>query len=110
MHPDPSEPSKSPIKNEKPQKHARTELKTNHYPFLSDPQRFHYQYPNNPGPGSYEQKDRERHTSDYHITRENNRWAVGKEFLWILSKGRELFRTNNAWKSNIGPGKYVNQP
>lgn len=40
------------------------------------------------------------------MAREDPKWTIPKEFLWIVAKGREVFGTKSQWKGNIGPGKY----
>jgi hypothetical protein len=37
--------------------------------FSRKAERFHYQYLNNPGPGAYESNFKEKHSSDYHLTK-----------------------------------------
>jgi hypothetical protein len=38
--------------------------------------------------------------------KERSHEDIGKEHMWIVSKGRQLFETINQWKVNLGPGKY----
>lgn len=41
-----------------------------------------------PGPGAYDGQIKEKHTSDYRVSKDDSKYSYGREHQWIIEEGR----------------------